>query len=89
MTGLSFVWVLARHSLYPALGHQSAIVHMSPLLDQRVAGFAAKLLCYVPTWAVAFTMFSRAEERGIPAEETPLRWADVERELLRVDRQRA
>jgi hypothetical protein len=44
--------------------------------------------CYIPMWAVAFTIFFHAEERGTPIEETPLHWADVERQLLRVDRQR-
>jgi hypothetical protein len=40
-------------------------------------------------WAVAFTIFSRADEAGVAVEESPLHWADVERQLLRVDRQRA
>ncbi len=89
VTSLSVVWIFARHPLYPALQHQNALMHMSPLLDQQVAGFVAKLGCYLPMWAVAFTIFSRAEERGVPVEESPLHWADVERELLRVDRRRA
>jgi hypothetical protein len=38
---------------------------------------------------VAFVIFFDAEKKGTPIEETPLHWADVERELLRVDRQRA
>jgi cytochrome c oxidase assembly factor CtaG len=88
VTSLSIVWIFARHPLYPALHHQRALLHMSALLDQQLAGFIAKLCCYAPMWAVAFTIFSRAEERGTPVEETPLHWADVERQLLRVDRQR-
>ena len=88
VTSLSIVWIFAKHSLYPALHHQEALLHMSPLLDQQLAGFVAKFCCYAPMWAVAFTIFSRAEERGTPVEETPLHWADVERQLLRVDRQR-
>ncbi len=89
VTSLSFVWIFARHSLYPALHHQYALLHMSPLLDQQLAGFVAKFGCYIPMWTVAFIIFSRAEDRGEPVEETPLHWADVEREMLRVDRQRA
>ena len=88
VTSLSFVWIFSRHSLYPALHHQYALLHMTPLFDQQLAGFVAKLGCYAPMWAVAFTIFSRAEEQGESTEETPLRWADVERQLLRVDRQR-
>jgi hypothetical protein len=42
----------------------------------------------MPMWAVAFTIFWHAEDRGTPIEETPLHWADVERHLLRIDRQR-
>lgn len=88
VTSLSIVWIFSRHPLYPALHHQYALLHMSPLLDQQLAGFVAKLCCYAPMWAVAFTIFARAEDDGTPSEATPLHWADVERQLLRVDRQR-
>jgi cytochrome c oxidase assembly factor CtaG len=88
VTSLSFVWIFSLHSLYPALHHQHALLHMTPLLDQQVAGFVAKLGCYMPMWAVAFTIFWHAEDQGTPIEETPLHWADVERQLLRVDRHR-
>jgi cytochrome c oxidase assembly factor CtaG len=88
VTSLSFVWIFSRHSLYPALHHQYALLHMTPLFDQQLAGFVAKFGAYAPMWAIAFTIFSRAEEEGTPTEETPLHWADVERQLLRVDRQR-
>jgi len=88
VTSLSFVWIFSQHPLYPALHHQYALLHITPLFDQQLAGFVAKLGCYIPMWAVAFTIFFHAEERGTPIEETPLHWADVERQLLRVDRQR-
>jgi cytochrome c oxidase assembly factor CtaG len=88
VTSLSFVWIFSRHSLYPALHYQHVLLHMTPLFDQQLAGFVAKFGCYAPMWAVAFTIFSRADEHGAPVEETPLHWADVERELLRIDRQR-
>jgi putative membrane protein len=89
VTSLSFVWIFSRHPLYPSLHYQLALLHMSPLFDQQLAGFVAKFGCYIPMWTVAFIIFSHAEERGIPVEETPMHWADVERELLRIDRQRA
>lgn len=89
VTSLSVVWIFARHPLYSALHHQHALLHVSALLDQQIAGFVAKLGAYLPMWAVAFTIFSRAEESGVPVEVSPLHWADVERELERVDRARA
>ena len=89
VTSLSFVWIFSRHSLYSGLHHQYALLHVTPLLDQQVAGFVAKFGAYIPMWATAFTIFSRAEEQGVAVEETPLYWADVERELLRADRQLA
>lgn len=89
VTSLSFVWIFARHSLYPGLHHQESLLHMTPLFDQQLAGFVAKIGSYVPMWAVAFTIFSRADDAGVAVEESPLHWADVERQLLRIDRQRA
>lgn len=88
VTSLSFVWIFSHHSLYPDLHDQYSLLHMTPLLDQQLAGFVAKIGCYVPMWAVAFTIFAHAEDDGTRVEETPLHWADVERHLLRVDRQR-
>lgn len=89
VTSLSFVWIFSRHSLYPGLHHQYALLHMTPLFDQQFAGFVAKLGCYIPMWAIAFTIFFHAEEQGLSVDESPLHWADVERQLLRIDRQRA
>jgi putative membrane protein len=88
VTSLSFVWIFSQHSLYPDLHHQYALLHMTPVFDQQLAGFVAKLGCYGPMWCVAFTIFFHAEDRGEPIEESPLHWADVERQLLRIDRQR-
>jgi cytochrome c oxidase assembly factor CtaG len=87
VTSLSVVWIFARHPLYPALHHQREL-HVSALLDQQLAGFVAKLGAYAPMWAIAFIIFSRADRDAAPVEEAPLYWADVQRELLRVDRQR-
>ena len=89
VTGFSFVWIFARHPLYPGLHHQRALLGVTALFDQQLAGFVAKFGAYIPMWAVSFTIFSRAEERGQSVEETPLHWADVERAIQRVDRQRA
>ena len=88
VTSLSIVWIFSQHPLYPALHGQETLVHMSPLLDQQMAGFVAKLGCYIPMWIIAFSMFFNADEVGTPVEDTTLHWADVERQLLRVDRER-
>jgi putative membrane protein len=89
VTSLSFVWIFARHPLYPGLHDQYALLHMTPLFDQQLAGFVAKFGCYLPMGWVAFFIFAHAEDQGVAVEETPLYWADVERELLRLDRRRA
>lgn len=88
VTSLSLVWIFARHPLYSSLHYQRHFVHLSPLADQQVAGFLAKLGAYLPMWVVAFVIFSRADQRGVALEESPLHWADVERELLRAERAR-
>jgi cytochrome c oxidase assembly factor CtaG len=88
VTSLSFVWIFSRHPLYPAL-HGQHLLNLSPLLDQQLAGFVAKLGAYLPMWLTAFIIFFRADESGEEPESSPLHWADVERELLRADRRRA
>jgi cytochrome c oxidase assembly factor CtaG len=89
VTSLSFVWIFSQHPLYPALHDQYALLRLHPLYDQQLAGFIAKIGCYIPMWWVAFVIFFNADDHGTPVEETPLHWADVERELMRIDRQRA
>ncbi|MGH9020403.1 MAG: cytochrome c oxidase assembly protein [Acidimicrobiales bacterium] len=88
VTSLSIVWIFSRHPLYPALHGQRALVDMSPLLDQQVAGFVAKLGAFACLWTIAFVIFARADGETVPTEESPLYWADVERAMLRVDRER-
>jgi len=89
VTSLSFVWIFSQHSLYPALHNQQALLHMTPVFDQQLAGFVAKLGCYIPMWITAFLVFFRADEAGVSVDESPLHWADVERTLLRLDREQA
>jgi putative membrane protein len=89
VTSLSIVWIFARHPMYAGLSGQQEILGVSALVDQQVAGFVAKLGAYAPLWAVSFFIFAHAEDAGTPIEESPLHWVDVERRLLRVDRQRA
>jgi cytochrome c oxidase assembly factor CtaG len=84
---LSIVWIFARHPLYPDYAHHQRVWGLSPLVDQQLSGFAAKLLTIFVLWAVAFTVVMRSErltEAGVDPE--PLTWADVERQLERVAR---
>jgi cytochrome c oxidase assembly factor CtaG len=81
---LSIVWIFARHSLYPTFTYTGTIAGMSPLLDQELAGFLAKLSTIAVLWTVAFVIMTRVETAG---EDTdPLVWSDVEREIERADR---
>jgi putative membrane protein len=81
---LSIVWIFARHSLYPTFTYTGTIAGMSPLLDQELAGFLAKLSTIAVLWTVAFVIMTRA---GTADEDTdPLVWSDVEREIQRADR---
>lgn len=86
VTVMSFVWIFSLHPQYPNLTYQQEVVHLSALADQQIAGFIAKLGAFVPLWTVAFIIFFRADADGVPVEESPLHWADVERHLLRNER---
>ena len=59
---------------------------MSPLLDQQLAGFVAKLSTIAVLWSVAFVIMTRAESADDAGRDEPLMWSDVEREIERADR---
>lgn len=83
---LSVVWIFARHPLYPPYAHGHALF-LGPLADQELSGFVAKIGTIFVLWTVAFAIVVRAErvaEQG--GDPEPLTWADVERELERVER---
>jgi len=61
------VWIFARHSLYPAYSHEGTVVGLSPLLDQQLAGFLAKLSTIAVLWTVAFVIMTQAQAAGTPA----------------------
>jgi len=85
VTSLSFVWIFSRHVLYGSFSHQHAIVAMSPIVDQQLAGYVAKFGAYLPLWTVAFVLFARAGDHDGDDGAT-LRWVDVQRELERAER---
>ncbi len=83
---LSIVWIFARHSLYPPYSHPGKVVGMTPLLDQELAGFVAKLSTIAVLWTVAFVIMTRAQSADVAGQDEPLMWSDVEREIERADR---
>jgi len=86
LTSLSFIWIFSQHVLYPSFAHQQAVLGLSAIDDQQLAGYIAKLGAYLPLWVIAFLFFSRAADESAAREEPPLRWIDVQRELERVER---
>jgi putative membrane protein len=84
---LSIVWIFARHPLYPGFAHRGKVISMSPLLDQQLSGFVAKLGTIAVLWTVAFVVMTRAETADRAGQDSePMMWSDVERELERADR---
>jgi cytochrome c oxidase assembly factor CtaG len=82
---LSVVWIFAHRSLYATYDHR--VLGMSPVLDQQLAGFLAKLSTIAVLWTVAFTLMTRAHVASASEEDAePLIWSDVEREIERAER---
>jgi cytochrome c oxidase assembly factor CtaG len=84
---LSIVWIFARHPLYAPFAHPGKVVDLSPLLDQELSGFVAKLGTIFVLWTVAFVVMTRGETAAAAGRDAePLMWSDVEREIERADR---
>jgi len=84
-TFLSFTWIFALHPLYHSLHGQRAALGISPLTDQQLSGYLAKLGTFGVLWTVAFVLFVRDSDDDHEGEQD-LRWIDVERALERADR---
>ena len=84
---LSIVWIFARHPLYAPFTNPGKIAGVTPLLDQELSGFLAKLSTIAVLWTVAFVIMTRAQTADSAGRDTdPLVWSDVEREIERADR---
>jgi cytochrome c oxidase assembly factor CtaG len=88
---LSIVWIFARRPLYASYAHQGKVLAMTPVLDQQLSGFLAKLSTIAVLWTVAFIIMGRAQvlsgsDDGGDGDDEPLLWSDVEREIERADR---
>ncbi len=84
---LAIVWIFARHPLYPHFAAGPRIFHVSPLLDQQLAGFVAKFVTIAVLWGVAFVGLAKAQHALSQGQDPdPLLWSDVERHLERAER---
>ncbi len=86
---LAFVYIFARHPLYPTLAHSHPAIGLAPVNDQQIAGFVAKLGMLVPLLAVAASILRAGQHADELGADEPLVWADVERHVERADRRRA
>ena len=84
-TFLSFAWILALHPLYGSLHGQRAALGISPLTDQQLSGYLAKLGTFGVLWIVAYVLFTTQPEEN-PLDSPTLHWVDVQRALERADR---
>jgi putative membrane protein len=83
----AIVYVFAHHPFYPAFAHVHVAVRLTPLVDQQVAGVVAKVATLPVLWSAAYVALARAQRiETTAAEEEPLTWATVERELERAER---
>jgi cytochrome c oxidase assembly factor CtaG len=84
---LSFIYIFASHPLYPTFSRSHLAVGLRPLNDQQVSGFVSKLSLLLVLLTVAAVVLHRAQDLDEDdGADEPLLWADVERELERVDR---
>lgn len=84
-TYLSFAWIFAPHPLYSSLRGQQAALHLSPLMDQRLSGYLAKLVTFGVLWPVAYHFFGRGIDGKSSGDDGE--WTDLERRLERAHRQ--
>lgn len=84
---LAVIWIFARHPLYAHFAHGPELFGVTPVTDQQVAGFVAKLATIAALWTVAFVSLARAQQATASGRDPdPLLWSDVERHLERVER---
>jgi putative membrane protein len=84
---LSFIYIFAKHPLYPTFRYSHLAVGLRPLNDQQISGFVSKLSMLFVLLTVGAVVLNRAQVTDDEDDGgEPLLWADVERELERVDR---
>jgi len=84
---LSFIYIFARHPLYPTFIGSHAVDGLQPVTDQQISGFVSKLTMLVVLIVVGAVVLTRAQRLDEDQDgEEPLVWADVERQLERAER---
>lgn len=81
------ILLFVHRPLYSSFVHHSAVLGMSAMVDQQLAGGLAKLLAVGILWGAAGVVLWRAslaEDAG--TDPDPLTWSDVQRELDRLER---
>jgi cytochrome c oxidase assembly factor CtaG len=83
----SVIYVFAHHPLYPAFAGAHAVIGLSAVGDQQLAGVVAKVATLPVLWSVAWFALTRAARDDAAGADTGvLTWAEVERQLERADR---
>ncbi len=80
------IFNVSHRPIYAAYEHKAHPL-LPAILDQQLAGVVVKLAAIAILWGTAAAIWwgaRRAKNRG--QDPNPLRWEDVERELLRVER---
>ena len=86
-TFLAVVYVFSHHPFYSAFAHVHRAFGMSALVDQQVAGVVAKVGTLPVLWSAAWAALARAQRAdSADGDDSPLTWADVERQLERATR---
>jgi len=81
------IFIFARHPLYPAFAEAHRAIGVSAVVDQQLAGVAAKVATLPVLWTVAWVALARAQALDREGKDTDtLTWAEVERHLERAAR---
>lgn len=81
----ALIYIFARHPFYPELARHSSALGLSPLLDQELAGGAAKLLGLGILWGAAAALIVRHHDSADGSDDDPITWEDVEWELAEIE----
>jgi len=92
----AIIYVFARHPLYDTFASVHQALGISRLVDQQLAGVLAKVATLPVLWSAAWVTMLRAQRLEAAGDDggddadhedgEPLTWAEVERQLERVER---
>lgn len=84
----ALILIFAAHPLYPVYAaHVQAVLGLSPVVDQQLAGATAKFVGFSVLLGAVGLVLNRAQlTESAGGDPDPLLWDDVERELRRLER---